>query len=182
MPISGLMTGPIGAGKTTVCQRVVDLVRKRGFSVGGIVTPAIYDQSGEKTGIAIIDLGTTERRVLAHLDHGQPGLKVGKYRFDPMVLQWGREALDRAAAGGRDLFLVDEIGPLELVDGQGFTRALTVLETGILPRTIVVVRPSLLALVHQRATECLLVVFYVTDENRETLPYSIADQLFLGPT
>ena len=180
-PLNGLLTGPIGVGKTTVCQRVAGLARERGLSVGGTVTPAIYDQSGEKIGIALIDLETAERRVLAHLDRGQPGLKVGKYGFDVQVLAWGCDILDRAAVAGCDLFLVDEVGPLELVEGQGFTRALTVLETGILPRTLTVVRPALLDQVRQRAPGSRFVVFSVTEENRETLPGSIVDRLFLGP-
>ena len=178
IPLNGIVTGEIGAGKTTVCETVANLARDRGLVVGGVITPAIHDQRGEKAGIAIVDLQTSERRVLGHLDHGQPGLKVGTYRFDEQALSWGCAILDRVAATGCDLFLVDEVGPLELVEGRGFARALSVLAAGSLSRTLTVVRPALLDQVRQRAPDARFAIFWVDERNREALPATIVAQLF----
>jgi nucleoside-triphosphatase THEP1 len=37
-----LLTGRRGVGKTTVCQAVAELARRRGYRPGGVITPALY--------------------------------------------------------------------------------------------------------------------------------------------
>lgn len=176
-PFVGLVTGQIGVGKTTVCRQVVQVARARGCRVGGFLTPAIHDQEGHKVGIALLDLSTGEQRPLGHLDQGQPGLRVGKYKFDPQVLRWGCKLLERAAEGGYQLFVVDEVGPLEVERGQGFVRALTLLEQGVLPCMLVVVRESLLEALRGHAAGARVVDFRVTQGNRAQIWQDIADQV-----
>lgn len=179
MSINGFVTGRIGVGKTTVCERVIELVQGRGFCVSGVLTPALLDQDGQKVGIQLVDLATEERRILGRLGRDRKGLMVGKYTFDRQVLQWGCHVLDRAAAESCDLFVVDEIGPLELKRELGFTRALRVLESGILPRTLIVVRESLLDAVRAHAHDGQSVDFHVTQDNRSHIAADIAQRLLL---
>jgi len=179
MPFNGFITGRVGVGKTTVCQRVVDLVRERDYAVSGILTPAEYGQDGSKTGISIVDLQTGTQRTLARIGQDLGGPQIGHYSFDPDALAWGCEVLDRASAGGCDLFVVDEIGPLELVKGQGFVRALAVLETDVLPRTLIVVRESYLQMLQRRLPHTQAAEFWVTEANRQEIVHQIADRLFL---
>jgi len=37
-----LLTGRRGVGKTTICQAVAELARRRGYRPGGVITPALY--------------------------------------------------------------------------------------------------------------------------------------------
>ena len=62
-----VLTGSVRIGKTTICQEVIELVRKRGYCVAGILTPAILDRNGDRRGIEVADLTTGERRVLARV-------------------------------------------------------------------------------------------------------------------
>jgi nucleoside-triphosphatase THEP1 len=123
-------------GKTTVCQAVAELARRRGYRPGGVITPAIYacpeqsrrDSHGTKVGFEAVDVGSGERWPLARTDPSTSsghrrdlgGPQVGPYSFDPAALAKALRVLRRAATAGCDLFVVDEIGPLELEQGQGF--------------------------------------------------------------
>jgi len=150
-----LLTGRRGVGKTTVCQAVAELARRRGYRPGGMITPALYADpepsrrarpepfdftqdrhsrracsagrglgmgNGEwtKVGFEAVDVGSGERWPLAHTDQKTGGPRVGPYNFDPAALARALKVLERAISAGCDLFMMDEIGPLELEQGKGF--------------------------------------------------------------
>ena len=48
-------------GKTTVCQAVAELARRRGYRPDGVITPAFYDSQGAKVGFEAVDVGSGER-------------------------------------------------------------------------------------------------------------------------
>jgi nucleoside-triphosphatase THEP1 len=64
----GLLTGAVGAGKTTAAGRVIALVRRRGLVCGGLLAPALIDPCGIKLGIWGVDLLTGERHTLGACD------------------------------------------------------------------------------------------------------------------
>lgn len=205
--MNAILTGPVYIGKTTVCRAVADLALGRGYCVRGILTPPILQRDGERLGIECVDLATGERRVLARRcrpshsqGNGSPrkqarfdadapeetlegdfsGPRVGVYHFDPEALQWGQEAVARAVAVGCDLLIVDEIGRLELEQNRGFSHVLSLLETSIVLRSLLVVRLELLHKFHLRLPNLEFITFTVSDDNRSTLPLRIADRLFLA--
>src|SRR5512139_1396537 len=91
-----IVTGDRGAGKTTFCVRLVELARSSGRSIGGVLSPAVFEQ-GEKIGIDTIDLRTNERRRLAdRFDPVHRGLSTQRWSFSAEVIAWGNAVL-RAA-------------------------------------------------------------------------------------
>jgi nucleoside-triphosphatase THEP1 len=135
-----ILTGPFGSGKTTACRQLADLAQQRGLDCAGIVCPARFDRA-RKVGIDLLNLRTGECRPLAEADDQPSELRTTRYRFDTDVMAWGADALD--AACPCDLLIVDEIGPLELEQGQGWVNALNVLRAEQFDLAVVVVRPSL---------------------------------------
>jgi len=59
-----IVTGTVGIGKTTVCEKVIQMAKSRGYSCGGIFTPKVPDES-----IIIVDVQTGERETLASIDN-----------------------------------------------------------------------------------------------------------------
>ena len=114
----GLLTGPVGVGKTTVAERVVGLALRKGLVCGGLLAPAMVNSCGQKAGIWGMGIGTGERRVLARTDRDLGGPSIGLYSFDAAALDWAVGVVD-GAIGACDLLIVDEIGKLELWRGIG---------------------------------------------------------------
>lgn len=136
-----MVSAPIDAGKTTLCRSLADQARAEGMAVAGLLSPALFE-GGRKAGILAEDLRSGETRLLARATpHPGFDLSFGTWHFDPQVLDWGNRVL--ASSLPCDLLIVDELGPLELLRGQGWTSALAVLRQREYSLGLVVVRPSL---------------------------------------
>jgi hypothetical protein len=147
------LTGGRGAGKTTVCQALVAQARAAGWSVAGLLSPAVF-AAGQKAGIRLQNLTTGETRQLAqdaaHLPESGDSvsnLRFGRWLFARAALDWGNEVL--AAAPTCDLLIVDELGPLELLHQAGWVQGLAWLRRGNYRHGVVVVRPELVAAAQQ---------------------------------
>jgi nucleoside-triphosphatase THEP1 len=221
-----LLKGGRGVGKTTVCQAVAELARRRGYRPGGVITPALYacpepfdftqdrrsrracpepfdftqdrqspracsaDWELTKVGFEAVDVGSGERWPLAHADQDLGGPRVGPYSFDPAGLARALRVLERAISTRCDLLMVDEIGPLELEQGEGFAPILDLLPVEGPTHTLIVVRSALLDPLRLHLCETVRLsspepssatsfkVFSVTEGNREEMPLRIVEELW----
>ena len=141
-----VVTGEIGAGKTTYCRQQIDAAWRIHQDVAGVLSPARFEH-GDKVGIDALDLRSGEMRPLAHLrtPKGQSGAETivtQRWRFEPETLSWVNQIL--MAATPCDLLVVDELGPLELEQARGWTAALDAVATRAFATALIVVRDSLL--------------------------------------
>ena len=173
-----LLTGSPGVGKTTVLVRTVNLLKERGFKVGGMISREVRE-GGTRVGFEIADLTSGKRGWLAHVDQ-ETGPRVGKYRVNLEDLEAiGAQAITDAI-GDCDVVAIDEVGPMELFSEKFKEAVRTALKSGKL----------VVAVVHWKAQEKLISdaknredaeTIVVTQENREKLPETIAEeaQLYL---
>lgn len=160
-----LVTGARRAGKTTLLLAVRDAARRAGWSVGGMLSLARFD-GDEKVGIDVLDAASGVRRPLATVSAEPRGpIHTGRYTFDAEGMDAG---LDFARAGqGADLFIVDELGPLELVRGEGWAPVLPMIRARQFGAALVVVRPELIDLARDALGLPLTVpVLDITPDNR----------------
>lgn len=145
-----LLSAPSGAGKTAFCAALVEQARCAGWEVAGILSPPFFEK-GAKAAILAQDLRSGETRPLAiasppppelHWPLAEFYLPLGNWLFSPAALAWGDEVLRQALPC--DLFIVDELGPLELMESQGWMSALAALHSRKYRLGLVVVRPELL--------------------------------------
>ncbi len=143
IPPLWVLTGERGIGKTTHCRALVEQARAAGWDVAGLFSPAVFE-NGVKTGILAQDLRTGESRPLAVLATQSPlptyHLPLGQWLFDPSVIAWGNQILQSRLPC--DLFIVDELGPLELFRGEGWVNAFDALCQVRYRLGIVVIRPE----------------------------------------
>jgi len=172
----GLLTGPVGVGKTTVAERVAGEARRRGLVCGGLLAPALKDNCGHKVGVWGVDLLTAERRILACTGRDLGGPAVGPYSFDAAALSWALGVLEKAL-GACDLLFVDEMGKLEIERGIGLAPFLPRLSTGEAGRSLVLVRDSLLDDLRARLAPAEQAVFVVDEKNRDALPPAIIERI-----
>jgi len=168
------LTGPPGCGKTTVCQRTITLARSRGWRVTGLLTLPRTSPVGT-VGLDVEDIVSGERLALAEDRGPTDGPSTERWHFHRRALEWGSARL--GGASPTDLLVIDELGPLELMLGQGWANAVSVLREGRYSVALVVVRPSLLPLYqcHLPATEAG--TFVVAADNRDQLPQDLAGRL-----
>ena len=179
-----LLSGAKGVGKSTLAARVAAMARAAGWRVGGVLSPPELSAEGEKVGIWLEDAASGERRRLAESTRLRQGAAVETthWSFDDAVLEWGAALI--AAATPCDLLLVDELGPLELERGQGWTVAFDVLRGGGLePRAgyrcaLVVIRAPLVAALEARLAGLPVEAVVVTEANREALAAQLAARLW----
>jgi nucleoside-triphosphatase THEP1 len=117
---------------------VAEWARDAGWRVAGLLSPARLER-GEKIGIEALDLHSGARRLLATRG-GEGGVRWGEWSFDPSTIAWGNRVLRSLA--GCDLLVIDEIGPLELEKGEGWSAALPLLQEGRYRLALAVVRPE----------------------------------------
>jgi nucleoside-triphosphatase THEP1 len=172
----GLLTGPVGVGKTTVAERVIALAQRRGLACGGVLAPAMQDGQGKKTGIWGVNVRSGERQTLARTDVELGGPAIGPYSFDAAALDWALAAIERAV-GQCDLLVVDEIGKLELWHNSGLAPVLPRLASGEARRSLVLVRDHLLSELQAKLGAVEQVVLQVSQENREEMPPQILRRL-----
>jgi len=166
-----LITGSPGVGKTTVLLRTADMLKTKGFSVGGMVSREVRS-CGTRVGFEVSDLCTGKTGWLAHINQ-KYGPKVGKYRVNLGDLDSvGVEAVQKANEKC-DIVAVDEVGPMELFSEKFRTAVQNAVEG----------RKPVITTVHWRAEDKLVKMmktrqdaetFVVTWENRESLPATIA--------
>lgn len=153
LPASGLyaLSDARGAGKSSLCRRLVQAARRRGVDVAGVFSPGVFASDGgggvTRIGIEVEHIRAGERRLLAMRTKSaaspQPGfdLPVGCWWFNPQTSHWADQAL--AESCPCDVLIVDEIGPLELARGEGLQQGVTALQSRQYRLGIVVVRPEL---------------------------------------
>ena len=142
-----LITGPSGSGKTACCTELVSQAREQGFSVGGILCPAVFER-GKKVGIDQLDISTRERRRLGIRSNSTGNGMVGRWQMDESVIARGNQII--AGLESEDVIIIDELGPLELEEGYGYQEALRLLDEGCYRTAFIVVRPALLPLAQLR--------------------------------
>lgn len=110
MPRNIFIVGLPKSGKTTLLQKLINELKKRGKKVGGFISPAIIEH-GTRTGFYVQNTETGKTAQLASLSSGGP--KVSKYsvkvkEFESIALPTMNK-IDRY-----DVFVLDEIGRMEM--------------------------------------------------------------------
>jgi nucleoside-triphosphatase THEP1 len=180
-----LLSGPVRAGKTTLCLRLVARARERGWQTGGVLTPALVE-AGEKAGIQAVELGSGETRLLARINRDLGGVRVGPYSFDDRVLEWVVRCCARDLEGSEargsapQIVFVDEIGKLELNRGGGLAPLIPLLARPLPRPTVVIVRDFLLEALLERFSEQASQIVMVDPACRERA-WDALCRLALGP-
>jgi nucleoside-triphosphatase THEP1 len=165
-----ILTGERGAGKSTICRETVALAQAKGHVCGGIIT--LPQPDGE---LDVLDVSGGETRRLTLPPDVKPAIIQGRFRFDPETMGWGNAALAHAAPC--QLLVIDELGPLEIEQNRGWTKAFDMLHRGDFAMALAVVRPELIVQAQLRFPSTAATVLTVMPENRDGLPPMLLEML-----
>jgi HAD superfamily hydrolase (TIGR01484 family) len=171
-----LLSGDPGAGKTATCRRIAELARHKGLRVAGLLSESRALSSGRIVQ-TVVNLRTGERRRLAELVGEEAGDPFGRglagrfsWQFVADAMRWGRHELHRCASAGMDLFVIDQLGPLELVAGSGWANAVDALLEARYGLAVVAVNPLVGEELRRRLTARRPSEIELTGATREYLP------------
>lgn len=164
-----IVTGAIGIGKSTVCWKLVEILRNQGYTCSGILTYKSADEN-----ILIEDIQSGKKDILASSNSAYQGPRTARYSFNPKGIDFGIQAIDKGTTAA--FLVVDEIGYLEL-RGEGFVKILELIKASKVNNCILVIRRELLSAFLPQLPVARL-VFEATVDNRNQLPGDIVSVLF----
>jgi nucleoside-triphosphatase THEP1 len=172
-----VLTGPSGSGKSTICRFVADEARRRRIPAGGVTT-ASRMADGVRVGLDAVDVASGARVPLAELDRPTGGHVTGRWHFHEPAFAAGLNWCDRTPSTA--LLVVDELGPLELLDGRGWAPVVPGLATRLGP-VLVAVRPALAGTLSSAIGPRAAVRVDVTPATREAATARVFAALGLVP-
>ncbi len=114
-----ILTGHKNSGKTGFANRAADILKEKGFRVGGILSMSITEDGG-KTGYNLFDLRNGEFTLLCSMYNFSSDIRTGRFGFYDEGLLAGNFSLRDY---DYDIIFIDEAGRLEL-DGGGWSESI----------------------------------------------------------
>lgn len=152
------LCGPSGSGKTLTCQRLIDDLQRGGIDCCGFISPAVF-QGSLKTAIEVLWLETGQKVLLMTAKDVASKTFIGRWQINPEAFDWVNQLLTKAKPCS--VLFFDEIGPLEVEQGEGWVRALDILGDGHFLAGIVTFRPALESYFRQRFQD--MTIFKIED-------------------
>jgi nucleoside-triphosphatase THEP1 len=158
-----LITGDRQVGKSTALEAAVAALRHAGLKISGLFTRRVGPHDLE-----VVEIQTGDAYPLTDPFRPDSSSPLHYFIMNDAAMARSRRALRESFP--TDIFVLDELGPLELKHRRGWVEALDLLARETYDLAMVVVRPELLVdvLVALPVTHC--VVVRVTEANRDTLP------------
>ncbi len=136
-----ILTGEVGAGKTTFLASLTDKLKENGLRTAGFTAPGIF-RNNRKEGFVIRDLTTGQEHILAGKSGEKNWIRFGHYFFNPETVRKGNDILLKTMDTEVYAVVIDEVGPMEMRN-EGWAPAIeTLCRTSSIPQ-IWVVRKSL---------------------------------------
>ncbi|MCP4543861.1 MAG: hypothetical protein GY832_42650 [Chloroflexi bacterium] len=170
-----ILTGERGAGKITVCHKTIALAQEQGHTCGGILT---LSYANDVRDVLNVHNGRARRLTIQpnDLDVGiHNPIVQGRFRFDLEIITWGNNIL--ASTTACHMFVVDELGPLEIERGQGWQKAFDALQRNDFGLALVVVRPELVERAKLKLPARPTTILTVDTHNRDDLPNALSGML-----
>jgi nucleoside-triphosphatase THEP1 len=160
-----VLTGPVHGGKTTFLERSLARWASLGLAPGGFLSIAMTGASGA-TGYDLLELRTGCRHPYLRREGKPDAERIGPFFFVPETLELARTIIREAEA--RELLVVDEVGPLELLGG-GLWPALREALSRPGLRCLLVARAEILEEIVAASAPVVPFIFDVRDPNVQML-------------
>ena len=136
-----LVTGSVQGGKTTFLIELVELLRKRGLSLGGFLAKGSFE-NGERSAFVLHNIENGAELTMASAHETAQWIKYRRFWFNPDAFTLGREWICASLKANPDVIVIDEVGPMEQ-EGSGWSETLEFLKSSSVPVQLWSVREKL---------------------------------------
>lgn len=151
-------------GKSTLSRKLIHaLSQEKDWRVSGLSTLRTGPHDLE-----VLEIATGESYPITLPFDAEDTTLSLNFIFDPLAMSRSARAIE--ASFPTDIFILDEIGPLELLWKRGWARVLDLLKHESYRIGFIVVRPELLLEAVLQLPTTTYTVVNVTHENRDELP------------
>lgn len=163
-----LLTGERQIGKSSLCFCLEEQLRQTGIAISGIITRRVGPHELE-----VKEVRTQASYALTAPQQAtvKSDLTLPHFQMDPHAM--ARSAAAIADSFPTEIFILDELGPLELSRRAGWYRVLYLLKRERYHLAFIVVRPELLVAAMWQLPQVSYTVITITKENRERLSTSL---------
>jgi len=172
MPKVFLIMGNREAGKTTFLSALQEGLQDLGAHVGGFLARGVH-VNGQRQGYNLELISNKQSTPFCQIDGPPDWEKIGRFKFDPEGITLGNMAFDMAVQESVDVFILDELGPLEMQD-RGWANGISCLSADNSIIQVWSVRSSLVKKVSRKWP--LMNYYYVSPE--KTAPEDLAKDIF----
>jgi len=143
-----IITGDVHEGKTSFAKEVISRLSANNIRIGGFLSQGI-NENGKRVGFNLYDIESGTEIELCSDKNDNKLINFGRYYFSNEALERGLKLLKTDNLAGKQLIVIDEIGPLEL-KGLGWSSAIeTLCQNSSLPQ-LWVVRKNILKKIIRR--------------------------------
>ena len=160
------LCGTSGSGKTQTCRKLIKELRSGDIACCGFISPAVFGDS-EKTAIKVQWLGSGEEQVLMTPVTKASQITFRRWQIFPQVFEWINQELTDMQES--EAFFSDEIGPLEVLEGKGWIKALEILDKRENQLSVVTFRPSLRDFFSQRYPDMTVYDLDIRNEDEKVI-------------
>jgi nucleoside-triphosphatase THEP1 len=136
-----IITGEIRQGKTTFVKQIINDLLKQNIQIAGFLSTGSYE-NGVRKGFNLFNIATSSQVELCTKEVHEDWLNYGPYYFNPEGIKFGLEILGSENISGKQLVVIDEIGPIELND-KGWSSEIEKITSSFVIPQLWVVRKSL---------------------------------------
>lgn len=168
-----IITGEVQQGKTTFVRKIVEDLADEKYKIAGFLSLGI-NRDGKRAGFDLVDVETSEKMELCSDNKYETKIRLGHYYFNSDAIVFGNRILSSEGIAGKQLIVIDEIGPLEL-KGQGWSNSIEELTGKYSIPELWVVRKKLVEKISRRWNIGDAYVFDISDSIVEDVVIQIKE-------
>ncbi len=172
MPRVYLVNGNRETGKTTFLDRLQEELKVLGMQVGGFLARGVHIND-QRMGYDLELIADKQVAAFCRIGGQADWERIGRYSIDPEGIVLGGDAFSQAEQKATDVFIIDEVGPLEMQD-KGWSNGIGQLSADNSIIQVWSVRDSLVKKVPRKWP---LMNYYPVDP-KEVTPEKLAQVIF----
>jgi nucleoside-triphosphatase THEP1 len=158
-----IITGEVHQGKTTFARRIISDLLEQKIRIAGFLSLGI-DADGIRNGFNLLDIESQKETELCTTIQADNKTKLGQYYFNHEGFLRGNQILNFDNLSGKQLIVIDEIGPLEL-KGQGWSNSIDNLVRSTSLPHLWVVRKSVVEKIFRKWNIGNVYIFDITESS-----------------